>query len=261
MRLSVRRWSPAAGVASSGTAVLVHGWTADSRTWWRVAPALADAGFDVVAVDLPGHGATPAPGRPRTVAGWAEDLAETLDAESLPRPIALGVGHSAGAATLVELAAAQPARFASIVLEEPPPGGVGDPEATLAWLAERRAQAVADPAGLRARIAGDNPDWDPGDVEAWIAALQDFDLDGMTPSARAGLGYRAAELLPRLEVPTLLVAGAPARGSLLHAEVRRAMAATLPPGCFVELDAGHSVHRDRFADYVRIVLAWLVRPR
>ncbi len=39
-------------------ALLVHGVTSSSRTWWRVAPALAGRGFRVLAVDLRGHGAS-----------------------------------------------------------------------------------------------------------------------------------------------------------------------------------------------------------
>ncbi len=38
--------------------LLVHGLTASAAIWWRVGPALAAAGWRVVAPDLPGHGAT-----------------------------------------------------------------------------------------------------------------------------------------------------------------------------------------------------------
>ena len=56
-------------------------------------------------------------------------------------------------------------------------------------------------------------------------------------------------MIPRLSTPTLVVAGSEAHGSLLRDEARWCMAAKLPPGRFLELDAGHSVHRDRFAEY------------
>ena len=32
--------------------------TSNARTWWRVRPAIAAAGYRVVAPDLPGHGLT-----------------------------------------------------------------------------------------------------------------------------------------------------------------------------------------------------------
>jgi pimeloyl-ACP methyl ester carboxylesterase len=38
------------------TAVLIHGMMGDSRSWWEIGPALAERGYRVVAVDLPGYG-------------------------------------------------------------------------------------------------------------------------------------------------------------------------------------------------------------
>ncbi|MDQ2964844.1 MAG: alpha/beta hydrolase, partial [Chloroflexota bacterium] len=38
--------------------LLVHGVTSLTGTWWRIGPALAAAGYLVIAIDLPGHGAT-----------------------------------------------------------------------------------------------------------------------------------------------------------------------------------------------------------
>jgi hypothetical protein len=53
-----RRWSDAAlGARGRGARVvaLVHGVMALAQTWWRVGPALAQRGWSVAAVDLPGH--------------------------------------------------------------------------------------------------------------------------------------------------------------------------------------------------------------
>lgn len=253
MLLSVRSWPSTA--RSAPVALLVHGWHSDSRTWWRVGPALVEAGFQVLAVDLPGHGRTPAPGRLSTVEDWAHDLADTLDAHA-PGRIALGLGHSAGAATVAELAFIDSGCFERIVLEEPPTHERRDPEEHLAWLAASKARADADADALAAEILGANPAWDRGDAREWLAALRAFDLVGMAPSARAGLGYRTAELVPRIEAPTLLLAGSEARGSVLRGAARRSVAGSLPSGRFVEIDAGHCVHRDRFADYCRLVRDW-----
>ncbi|HET9292413.1 MAG TPA: alpha/beta fold hydrolase, partial [Actinomycetes bacterium] len=85
-------------MADRPLAVLVHGVTSSSRTWWRVGPALAGRGFRVVAVDLRGHGASP-----RTVAGLAlADLAADV-AETVQGPVELLVGHSLGALVSLEL--------------------------------------------------------------------------------------------------------------------------------------------------------------
>ncbi len=39
--------------------VLVHGLAASARDWEGLGPALSQAGFRILAVDLPGHGASP----------------------------------------------------------------------------------------------------------------------------------------------------------------------------------------------------------
>ena len=40
--------------------LLVHGVTSNAGIWWRTAPAIAAAGWHVIAVDMPGHGQTQA---------------------------------------------------------------------------------------------------------------------------------------------------------------------------------------------------------
>ncbi len=54
VRLSVRVWG-----SGPRTALLVHGFSDDAQTWWRVGPALADLGHTVLAPDLRGHGCSP----------------------------------------------------------------------------------------------------------------------------------------------------------------------------------------------------------
>ena len=46
------------GATEAPSLLLLHGVTSSARTWWRIGPALAAAGFRVVAPDLPGHGET-----------------------------------------------------------------------------------------------------------------------------------------------------------------------------------------------------------
>ena len=55
MRLALENW----GEEDSPLAILVHGVTASSRTWWRVGPWFAENGWHAVAIDLRGHGASP----------------------------------------------------------------------------------------------------------------------------------------------------------------------------------------------------------
>jgi magnesium chelatase accessory protein len=82
-------------------ALLVHGTGAATHSWADMAPILA-ADFTVIAVDLPGHGFTAEPPRAgMSLPGMANALAAlltTLDAKP-----AIAIGHSAGAAILVQM--------------------------------------------------------------------------------------------------------------------------------------------------------------
>jgi pimeloyl-ACP methyl ester carboxylesterase len=77
--LATRAWGDGAD-PSRPLAVLVHGVTSSSRSWWRVGPALAERGFRVLAVDLRGHGASPRPVAGLAAADLAADVAETVAA-------------------------------------------------------------------------------------------------------------------------------------------------------------------------------------
>ncbi|MDW8479508.1 MAG: alpha/beta fold hydrolase [Xanthomonadales bacterium] len=53
-RWHLRSWP--AGIAARGRVVLIHGFGGSSFSWRLTGPAVADAGFDAIAVDLPPWG-------------------------------------------------------------------------------------------------------------------------------------------------------------------------------------------------------------
>jgi pimeloyl-ACP methyl ester carboxylesterase len=79
-------------------AVLLHGMVGSADEWWQVGPALADRGYRVIAVDLPGHGGSP-PDRRLTA-----DAAGELVLEAVPEEPALAMGHSMGGLVLAGIA-------------------------------------------------------------------------------------------------------------------------------------------------------------
>jgi magnesium chelatase accessory protein len=82
---------------------LVHGTAGATHTWRDVFPLLTEWA-DVLAFDLPGHGFTIGATRDQlSLAGMAAAVSELFRTLNL-RP-AIGVGHSAGAAVLLQLAA------------------------------------------------------------------------------------------------------------------------------------------------------------
>lgn len=96
-------------------ALLIHGTGASAHSWAGLRPVLAED-WDVVAVDLPGHGFTRPKGRfTPTLANVAAALSQFVKA--LDVSPALIVGHSAGAAIMIDMiarAAATPIAAVSV---------------------------------------------------------------------------------------------------------------------------------------------------
>lgn len=110
------RFSTPPGKRDSPAVVLVHGFGASSRYLVPFAERLAVLG-DVYAPDLPGHGKTDARRAPRDIAGYADALADWLDAMELSRVQA--IGHSMGCQIAVELALRRPDLVERLVLIGP----------------------------------------------------------------------------------------------------------------------------------------------
>lgn len=90
----------------------LHGWGRRGNDFAR-----SLAGFDALAVDLPGFGATPAPSEPIGARGYADLLTPVLDMFDAP-PVLLG--HSFGGRIAVCLAAANPSRVGPMVVTGTP---------------------------------------------------------------------------------------------------------------------------------------------
>jgi len=95
------------------TLVFVHGVLNDHSVWILQTRYLAHHGWNVLAVDLPGHGrSTGTP--PASVEEAADWLIALLDAAGLPA--ATLIGHSFGSLIAMEAAARAPARVRQLVL-------------------------------------------------------------------------------------------------------------------------------------------------
>jgi lipase len=112
MVLSHREWNPDGAAA----VICVHGIAQRGAIFDAMAERLAAGGWRVVAVDLRGHGSSPAD-PPWTIAAHVADLTESL--ESLGLESAAWVGHSFGARLCAELAAESPHRVSALALLEP----------------------------------------------------------------------------------------------------------------------------------------------
>ncbi|MDE0654892.1 MAG: alpha/beta fold hydrolase [bacterium] len=154
--------------------VLVHGFaTSSHRTWGSLGwiDLLTEAGREVHAPDLLGHGTAP---KPHEAAAYAH--LEGWLAEQLPEGRLDAIGFSLGARLLLGVASEQPDRFRRLVV-----AGVGrniihgEPD-----FRRRVAEAVAavrppeDPAMAYFHALADRPDVDR---EALVAFLEGFEVD------------------------------------------------------------------------------------
>jgi pimeloyl-ACP methyl ester carboxylesterase len=238
--------------------VLVHGVTGWHRTWWRVGPALAAAGYRVVAVDQRGHGHSPRLRGSITVRDLAADLATVVGA--LGGRADLLVGHSLGGAAGLELAVAHPALVGRLVLEDPPAiSRVGD-EGWLINVQRECAAAVSDPEGEVARTLDRNPTWLQEDARQDVEGKQLADVAGLLASFQADIGTRVLHQLPEVSIPTLLLLGEEARSVFPRAARLSLDQQALPNVRRLVLDAGHTIHRDRFEDFVHLVVDWASSP-
>jgi esterase len=259
--LFTHEWAPtptdASDTPDAPTAVLVHGVTGWHRTWWRVGPALAARGWRVVAVDMRGHGGSPRIEGFTSVPELAADLAVAI--ERIGAPVGALVGHSLGAAVCAELAFERPELVHRLVLEDPPSLIRADDLAWHANLEREHLASQADPVGEVARELAENPRWLEEDARQDVEGKQLADLPGILATFRRDTGARVVDLVPRQSVATLYVL-ATERRSVFTGDARRQLERTLPPNArLVVMDAGHTVHRDRFEEYVAAVLDWIGR--
>jgi pimeloyl-ACP methyl ester carboxylesterase len=94
------------------TFVLVHGAWGGGWIWGRVAPLLESAGHRVDALDLPGHGASPAAVSEMTLDANARRVADHVEAAG--ESVVL-VGHSMGGMAITQAAELVPERIATLV--------------------------------------------------------------------------------------------------------------------------------------------------
>ncbi len=96
--------------------LFIHGWCCDNSYWDPQVAALSPW-HRVVALDLPGYGASDKPERQYHVEGFARDVLGLAGALGLDRPVL--IGHSMGGVTSFVAAALEPARVRGIVMVDP----------------------------------------------------------------------------------------------------------------------------------------------
>lgn len=105
--LACRHWPTPVEARSLPPLVLIHGWGGDSAVWSELIPPLQQRGHDVITLDLPGFGSSPA-------AEWRLDALLEQMASALPRRCLL-LGWSLGGMLATAFAGRYPGRVAGLV--------------------------------------------------------------------------------------------------------------------------------------------------
>ena len=135
---------------SPAKVVALHGWGRTRADWNATLQ-----GYDALALDLPGFGATPAPDSGWSTSEYAEWVGECLDevvGSGGERPVVLG--HSMGGRVAVCLAAARPDLVRSLVL-------TGAPLLRAPSSAGRRRSPSGSPSASTASASSATPAWRP----------------------------------------------------------------------------------------------------
>jgi 2-succinyl-6-hydroxy-2,4-cyclohexadiene-1-carboxylate synthase len=233
--------------------VLVHGFTQTLVSWDPLADALADT-FQVVRVDLPGHGGSASVDVP-----FADAAAAIGDAGGT----ATYVGYSMGGRLCLRLAVDRPELVQALVLVGASPG-LADPD-------ERAARREADEA-----LAGDiERQGTSAFLEKWLAQplFSTFtptpeDLAARRANGSSGLATALRRLgtgvqeplwsrLGELTMPVLAIAG---QEDARYARLAEEMAERIGVNAQVVAiaGAGHAAHLERPASFARLLSAFLV---
>ena len=241
------------------TILRIHGFGESLTTWRAVFDPLAGRA-KVVAIDLPGFGASQKPDTLYSLPELTERLSRFID-RWIEGPLIV-MGHSMGGELAASLALARPDRVGLVVLVAPAGYRIG-----LGWIIDtmypRKAATVGRYLGLRSFIT---PIHDPG----WLAepeSLANYDLTGDPKYERAAarvlqefdfVGLR--DRFRNISQPTLLVWGG--NDPVIPFSAGDSIAHLIPCVRFAPLaTAFHRPHAEVPDTFLAIVLDFLANPQ
>jgi 3-oxoadipate enol-lactonase len=238
--------------------VITHSLASDSGMWSEQLPALLQAGWRVLRLDMRGHGGSDPVAGDYTMSALAGDVAAALDALSLPRVhyLGLSIGGMIGQAFALE----HGGRLISAMWCDTLPAS---PKSD-AHLWEERMNTVRRAGSVEPLADATMERWftdafKPQKPRRWkeirdtIAATTPL---GYLGCSAAIMDFDFAARLPALRVPCLVVCGADDPGT--PASENRRIADLVPGARYEEIaDARHFPNVERPDSFNRILLGWL----
>ncbi len=219
--------------------VLLHGGLSDGREWRRQLDGLA-ADFTLVAWDAPGCGGSSDPPASFRMPDYADCLASFIDALGLDRPHVLGL--SWGGTLALALYRRWPRLPRTLLLASTYAGWAGSlPEDVVAERLDGLLHDLERPPEqfVHGYIPSLLTDHAPTEmIDELVEIMSDFHPGGCRPMLHAMAEADLRDVLPRIDVPTLLLYGDADRRSPLH--VAEQLHAEIPGSTLAVIpDVGH----------------------
>lgn len=214
---------------------------------WRLGDALAEAGWQAIAVDLRGHGDAPR-SLDYSVAAYGADLAATLpDGGGSWDAV---IGHSLGGASSTVAAASAAGWTRRLVLIDPAIHVDGRDAAIV-----RRSQERAFADTRLEVVQQEHPHWHPQDQELKIDAVRRASAWAVEQTSVQNQPWDVRAEAARLAIPTHVIGADPTVYSIFTGDLADEVLAANPLiSLSVVEGAGHSLHRDRPEESVRQLL-------
>ena len=215
---------------------MLHGVMSSAAGWWRLAPDLANAGYEVVAPDLRGHGSSPA-GPVMTLEAYRDDVLELGESWDLV------LGHSLGGAIALQAIGVRPEWAAALILEDPALV-MDDVAAAVGSLTAPWHEPID-----RASVAAANPRWHRRDVDVKVDMLRQCGRDTVVRTIEDSVPYDLRPLRNAITMPTLLLGADPQHEGFVSPAFGASIELAHPTVEFAVVAGGsHSMHRDAYEE-------------
>jgi len=242
--------------------VLIHGISDDGACWTPVAKMLAGT-YDVIMMDLRGHGKSDAPDQGYDYETMATEVAGLIEGLELEYPIVMG--HSLGAMTSLTLASLYSKMPRAIILEDPPAFWSVNPASQeeletrnemRKWFYELKRKTRDD---LLKFVRSDNPEWSEAELDPWVDSKHRFSLKiTQIIDSQDAIPNNFPALLQQITCPALLITADPMRGAIVTDADAAALQKLVPHIKRVRIpDAGHNIRREQFSKYMETVELFL----
>ncbi len=235
------------------TVILVHGWTCDDTTWKLQVPELSK-NYQVITLDLPGHGKSGSPKDGKLSMDLFARAVEAVRREANVDRVVL-VGHSMGTPVIVQYARLYPKHAAALVFVD---GVAAIPKNAAKDLPS--AEKLSGPEGLKAREAMIRGMFSSATTQETQNHILSMMLGAPEETAVGAMKAILDTAIWKEDVFTQPVLGLYADKSMLID--RESMKKRFPKLDYVEIpDTGHFLMLEKPKEFNRLLMAFLDKQK